>query len=77
MQTNIPSPWRNDDPPKDGTVIVALGNLTENCGDGAYNVEPFTATIFWDTDEWCNELGLSLSAYIDCKVTIHHWIHIP
>ena len=69
--------WRSDDPPKDGTVIVAIGNITEDCGDGAFNVEPFTASIYWEDGEWVGELGLTLAPYDDCNVTVLHWICYP
>ena len=71
------SPWRTDDPPKDGTVIVALGNITEDCGGGAFNVEPFTASISWDGDEWVNSFGMALSMNYDAEVSIHHWAPMP
>lgn len=71
------SPWRTDDPPKDGTAIVALGNITEDLGDGAYNVDPFTETISWDGEEWVNSFGMSLRMDDAAKVSIRHWLPLP
>ena len=70
-------PWRTDDPPKDGTMIVALGNITDQFGDGTANVEPFTDSIQWDGNEWVNSFGLSMRM-LDCsEVTILHWRPTP
>lgn len=71
------SPWRTDDPPKDGTLIVAIGNISEDCGDDACNVEPFTDSIRWDGECWLNGVGLSLAPYTDSEVTILHWLPFP
>lgn len=71
------SPWRGEEPPKDGTTIVAVGNLTEDCGDGMFNVEPFCAAIRWDGGEWVTELGLALRIYDAVEITIHQWTLHP
>ena len=77
MQTDTQSPWRTDDPPKDGSIIVALGNATEDCGDGLFNVEPFTDSIKWDGEEWVNLFDLSVRINWNAEITIQRWLPDP
>lgn len=58
-------------------MFVALGNITEDCGDGLFNVEPFTDSIVWDGDEWVNTFGLSVRPHDDTEITIHYWLPLP
>jgi len=69
--------WRTGDPPKDGTKIVAIGVITEDCGDGRYNIEPFTDSIQWDGEDWLNEFGLALASYAGSEITIRYWLPFP
>ena len=77
MEKNTQSTWRSDAPPKDGTKIVAIGVITEDCGDGCYNSEPFTDAIQWDGEDWLNEFGLALASYADSEITIRYWLPFP
>lgn len=70
-------PWRTDDPPKDGTVIVAIGNMSEDLGDGLFNVEPFTDSVSWDGESWVDQWGLAVGHYLDAEVTIRCWLPHP
>lgn len=72
-------PWRTDDPPQDGTVIVAIGNISEEW-DGEIDVKPFTDSIYWIGGiGWVCQDGMSLVQFRDgdCRVTIHHWLPDP
>ena len=77
MKTDTQSPWRTDDAPKDGTIIVAIGNITEDCGDGMFNVEPFTDSISWDGEDWINYFGLAIRSDADAEITIQCWLPHP
>lgn len=71
------SNWRTDAPPKDGTKIVAIGNISEDCGDGRFDSNPFTEAIQWDGDEWINEFGLTITPYALTQITIFYWLPFP
>jgi hypothetical protein len=71
--------WRTCNPPEDGSVIVALGNITEEW-DGEVDVKPFTDSIYWiEGLGWMNQEGMSLAQWCDGNVTItiHHWLPDP
>lgn len=78
------SPWRTDEPPKDGTPIVAIGKVMYDDGLGTY-AEPFTAAITWGSNQF-NDIkegwhylkdGMSLPSTLEDEVIIHYWLPYP
>ena len=72
--------WKTSEPPKDGTLIVAIGQVNYQ-GEFGGCVEPFLAAIRWEkTDSgfegWMRG-ELSLTSGLDDIITIHCWIAHP
>lgn len=69
--------WRTDAPPQDGSEIIVIGNLKEDCGDGEFNVQPFTGSILWDGECWVDWTLLSILPNLDNELTILFWTYVP
>lgn len=73
--------WNTENPPKDGTTIVAIGKVMwsdefSTCAD------PFTAEIHWCKDQsgyegWHFSDGMTVASGLDDKVIVHFWILPP
>ena len=71
--------WRNDEPPKDGTPIVAVGNIVSTDGVLTW-VEPFCYVLRWKAEAKCwvhpgSELGIRRMS--NDAVVIHFWSPVP
>jgi len=72
--------WKQSEPPKDGTRIVAIGQVNGHDDFGGF-AEPFLQTIHWQkTDSgfegWmCGDLALVTC--LEDQVKIHFWIEYP
>lgn len=74
--------WQKSEPRKNGTVIVAMGNIVSRWADGV-SVEPFTAEIRWaKTDSgyegWLYAAdGSCVAVMEDDEVHVIWWIDLP
>lgn len=77
-------PWRTDEPPKDGTPIVAIGKVM--FGDEfSTRAEPFVAAITWGSNRFQDintgwhfwHDGMSLPQCLEDEVIIHWWLPMP
>jgi len=76
--------WKSENPPKDGTPIVAVGRVIYS--DGLLtSVDPLCSQIFWSKPKsgyegWCFYLGatqLAVASRLEDKVKIDFWIELP
>lgn len=73
--------WQKSEPRRDGTPIVAMGNITSHDEDGV-DVTPFVAEIFWQEDAsgytgWHTADGMCLERSLHDEVHVHWWIDLP
>lgn len=72
--------WRTENPPMDGTVIVAIGRRTWSSDHGGGSI-PFTATeIRWSFQSDCwvyDRNSLSVGSADDETVHVDHWMPMP
>lgn len=65
--------WQTCNPPKDGTVIVARGQITQSDETGGRSFS-FTDSIRFSDGLWVYENGMSVAEYSDETVRIFAWI---
>lgn len=81
--------WKTENPPKDGTPIVAIGCVVSPHEAGG-SVAPFLLTVFWKVDGafkgWCHRPfadrsspcdGLAVADSTSDEVRIDFWIEGP
>jgi hypothetical protein len=75
-------PWQTIEPPKDGTVIVAIGRLIWTDEWSTY-VDRFLAEIRWEKDSsryegWhYSHSGMTVARQLDDEVMVDCWAHTP
>ena len=77
-----PPTWHKDNPPKDGTSIVAIGRLIYEEEGCMTTVEPFCAVIHWSAAVgqyigWHYRDGLAVPRTPDDEVMLDAWIEYP
>lgn len=81
--------WKTENPPKDGSPIVAIGCVVSAHEKGG-NLAPFLLTVHWkavgDFKGWCHrpygegcspDNGLAIVDSPDDEVWIDFWIELP
>lgn len=73
--------WKNGEPRKDGTAIVAMGTVFSHYDDGVF-ADPFVAQIAWKkTDSgyegWLDANGLAVARMSGDEVHVNWWIDLP
>lgn len=91
MKTTINTPWKTENAPQDGTIIIAMGRVIYEFGlheddlddspIGACS-EPFLAQVRWTANEgesagWHFLDGLSVARTLEDKVMVDFWIEPP
>ena len=79
-----PAGWHTEDPPKDGTPIVAVGRVIWS-DEFSTTSEPFCAAISWQSTDsgftgWCHHLGeyhLAVARSLDDEVKVDAWMPWP
>lgn len=74
------NPWRNDEPPRDGTVIVALGRVLWQA-ELVRVSEPFTAAVRWQAGDfpcWTYaDSKMAVACTPEDVVSIDWWAPLP
>ena len=74
--------WKTNNPPKDGTTIVAIGRVISR-DEFSTCVEPFVKAVRWEKDSsgyegWhLADDGMVLACSLDDKVVIDYWNPMP
>jgi hypothetical protein len=76
--------WKSENPPKDGTPVVAVGRVISR-DEFSTAVDPFCTVIFWSKTEsgfegWClglNEYKIAVASQLEDEVKIDFWIELP
>lgn len=82
--TPTTAPWRTDEPPQDGTPIVAIGKVMYD-DEGCTVAQPFVAAITWGSTRFQDiktgwhfwQDGMSVPSTTEDKVIIHQWLPMP
>jgi hypothetical protein len=73
--------WNAENPPHDGSLIVAVGKVVST--DGCFtDAIPFCAAVQWtsrpgESSGWHLADGLSVARYVGDDVIIHFWMPYP
>lgn len=78
------TPWRTDEPPKDGRPIVAIGKVMYS-DEFSTCAQPFVAAITWGSSRFSDikdgwhfwQDGMSVPSTTEDEVIIHHWLPMP
>ncbi len=68
--------WKTSDPPKDGTIFVAIGRVVWSDEFGGESW-PFVAMVHFNGEQWLDEIGMALTESPLDTVHIDYWIQIP
>jgi hypothetical protein len=74
--------WNVGEPPKNGTVIVAIGHVACHDAESGWT-EPFALPVKWvkadsGFEGWLHaETDLSVQQHVGDEVHIHHWMPLP
>ena len=74
--------WQTNEPPKDGTVIVAVGRVIWS-DEFSTSVDQFVAAIRWEKDSsgyegWhYNRDGMVLATTLQDEVKVDWWANFP
>lgn len=79
MATN--TQWNTENPPKDGTTIVAIGKVMFS-DEWSTSAEPFLAEVSWCQPEgghlgWHYSNGMAVATTLEDEVIIHYWMPYP